>query len=663
MKTEISTSIFAKLLWFLVLMKLQLKAVPTPAALCLRALQRAAGLAILTLALLGHMARADRDKLPDEYPDFNPSDWRFERLSKIIPADSLIAVETTAETPDSLGAETEFKKIRQYLLSAAAIIPTGEQSDPVPMDCRAEFLRTEIQSARENIDGIASSLQRYLQKCEKILARNNDRSFFSLLQIELLKYKIENLEAAYPFRMTTPVGGVLQGFIFVKDEKPRPWVIIKCGVFCGYGNDTRTLNMIMHLFDEGPFHVMVLNNNMSVSNIIQNKRVNVSGFFEGQELLHAAYWLKYISPYRSNVHAIHGMGISLGGSASLHAARLNDQNLVRGEKLFQSMIAYCPVVNTYPTYRDLFRNHAIGQLFSFRTWHILQTVYDHVDDLNQIVPLNRKPKVREIPLMLSQIGWRFLNQRGRDEFLNPFRIDNPFTDMASMWAANNYKDLAQKLKTPTLVIASNDDSVVKTEINSHTLLDQFQTDPDTLLRVLEFQHGNHCGPSLVYGWKPLSQILRSFYLNYSNQNEAVESTLKLNNFSAPIYLRVGEIIVDYAWQASHKHENLRLTLKTWSSQEAPRGCGMRSETSSQRKPQNRNPYTSERSCYFTTQTTLPYRLLSGWGIAKPKNDTEAQKLTRDLNANLELLNNGAPIYGTAKTPNQVRLNRVQFLPK
>lgn len=616
---------------------------------------------------------------PRRYQD--PASWQFEALqhaplgeSKLISQQAIknanqnsaptlsaahlaIAGSTQLNADKTTGPSAE--EIMKFLINTAAIVPNGAMSDPVPEECRGQFIENKIQNAGGQISLVAEELRKYFLKCEKVLSRNNDSSLFSLLHVELIKYELNQLDNNFAFRLLTPNGFILLGQILRKDNARRPWVIIKCGVFCEAPNDTRTKNIIMHLFDESPFNLMLLTNDMSATNIIANNRVNVNGYLEGQELIHAAYWLKYISPFHAQVAAVHGMGISLGGSASLFAALYNDHNLVQDEKLFKSMVAYCPVVNTYPTYKNIFRNNLLGHVFSEKTWQTMQAVYDYNQDVRRLIG-NKKPKTSDYPRILSSLGWNYFSQLPLSEILNPFRFDKPFNDISQMWEINNFSNLAAGLKTPTLVFVSRDDSIVNYDINANTLKKTFNHDPNTNLRVVDVAFGNHCSPSLVYGWQSIASILRGFYLSMSPASEVHREVVSTAFRSPPLNLKNSDVIADYQWQTSHKTNKIKLLFKIWGSSVGALSCTNGSASLIKRSPNNQNPFTSDRSCYSEKVITLPYSALQDLHLHRPQTAAEAESQTRYLNSHIELFASGKPIYGKNKTPTEMKFNRFVF---
>lgn len=559
------------------------------------------------------------------------------------------STETSTETSMNWDA------ILKYITESAAIKPTGKQSSPVPEKCRGRTLERKILQVRDQFDSrakpsltakleaVVKIMKDHISSCEKWLTRNSDKGFVSLLNEELMRYDISKINGRIEFELTAPNYEKLQGVILHK--KPgtrRPWVIIKCGVFCEAETDPRSQNLFMHLFDEAPFNVMALNNDVSKANIIANRRVNVSGFYEGQELYAAAYWLKYVSPFKDEVAAIHGVGISLGGSSTLFASLFNDYNPIENKKLFNSFLAYCPVVNLEPTLQDNYQENLKGFLFSNLTWGTVEAVYPYVEDIQEEFHLDRKPKISEYPKLLGALGLRYISRKSLTDILKPFYFLKPVTELYQLWDLNNFIDQAYNLQTPTLIFSSDDDWIVNPKINSEKLAERYNNDPQTNLRVINLKHGNHCGSSLVYNWQPISQFFRSYFTAFTEAAEFSTTeksyAFNLNNF----YLNSRDVITDYDWLASEDSDQLLLNMSIWNPRESRAIC-------------NQDPYTSDRKCYKVKTLQIPYSRLKNFDIQRPTDEASAQALSRYLNSHFELLSNGQSAIGSKKVPNQLRV--------
>jgi hypothetical protein len=158
--------------------------------------------------------------------------------------------------------------------------------------------------------------------------------------------------------------------LFLKEaSEPRPLIIVKCGLQCDLGTPTLKYLLSM-LFDEGPFHVMLVPNITSKTYQIQNKIVSVGGFDEGRNVLAVA---KYVDsdafPFKEKISRVHVAGISLGGHAALYSGLYNSfDKKPNGDSYISTIFAGCPVVDLKSSVDGLYDGSTLGKIFEDYFW-------------------------------------------------------------------------------------------------------------------------------------------------------------------------------------------------------------------------------------------------------------------------------------------------------
>jgi len=238
--------------------------------------------------------------------------------------------------------------------------PSGALGRFVRKECHPDTLNKRLFET----DNLAQTTENFFKDCGDELSQGNSTGLAAILKLATLKYDALSRGDIKPIEIELDDGTTHFGVIALRDERPRPFVIIKCGIFCSGKPASDSLMMFMHLFDEGPFNILFIGNNTGADYMKANKHFSLGGFTEGQDLLRIADWLKNKSKYAHLVSSLHLLGISLGGHASLYAGLYNKQ-----ENLFNSVFSYCPAINLEQSFHDLFNSNLLKEtFFDIMTW-------------------------------------------------------------------------------------------------------------------------------------------------------------------------------------------------------------------------------------------------------------------------------------------------------
>ncbi|MCB0343079.1 MAG: hypothetical protein H6626_06480 [Pseudobdellovibrionaceae bacterium] len=525
--------------------------------------------------------------------------------------------------------------------------PNAAFDMPVPLECHPKTLESELRRKLPS-EVVANKIrQKYFSKCGRWLNRKGYKGLFTLLEFSRVEYDIFENPQVHALRVYFENGDVSYGIVGLKPgAERRPLVIVKCGLFCDGSPSTSIKTIMMHLFDESPFNVIILGNNTGTNSVRDNHRIVFGGFFEGHEIMAVGKWAREKAPFRNSISSVHSMGISLGGNASLFAALYNDHNrLEHGKKVFDSAVAYCPAVNIKPTIESLYGWKYFGYLASLVTWRNVQSVLPQVPELADFFS-GEPPEPQRFPDLLGEAATRYLATVNEDDYLRPFK-DKPLTDLYDFWQLNDFTRFAKQVGTPTLVWGAKDDMVVKNKFNAGDLAERLDGWNGNL-QVLNLDAGSHCAFSVAYGWPTAAAVLRSFILNHDS-DVGVNASTEVAALSLPSRsFDKDDVHVNQVWEAHPGRSEFTVKFMVWSQWHESVGphddCRMS------------RPFTATANCYETVKIKVPFSGLP-FSIAAPKSKTDAQILTRWANTQFEILGDTGPLTGTGDTPRFVRWYR------
>jgi len=519
--------------------------------------------------------------------------------------------------------------------------PLGELNSPVPVECHPlEFINQSIENHQSAID-FAKSTKEYFNHCERYFIKGNKQGLTGLMLFENVSYRLDENPQIQKTVHTLSDGTKIDALIGVKDLiKKRPWVILKCGVFCDINKSSTSLNFIINLFDQSPFNIIVLSNDTGIKHIQSNETLKLGGYYESYDYFDVANWLRSESPYKNTIDSIHAVGFSLGGAAALGVSYLSHSyNSNYGNNLINSSIAVCPVVNLEPTLKDIYSDSIKGKISVPITWKYLREVAPYLNQAKDYLARKYPPDVGEFPNMLAQISLRYGN--AWDAAKPPGRELPILNSLNEFYERNNFSKYINPSVIPTFVWASVDDSVVNFQINTKTLMEQKV--PDLNLGALALTEGNHCAFDTSYGYTVTTSILQSFIINNSPN---FKSHYMINQLYLPQLSQIkfsnSAVHLRQWWIAKNNSDQLNLVFETFDPL-----------IKSDRKNINCNtvlPLQSPNQCRKLYKQEIPISVFSNLKLLTPQNQTQAEMLSRKLNGFLRVTNNYIPIDGTLLQP-------------
>lgn len=310
----------------------------------------------------------------------------------------------------------------------------------------------------------------------------------------------------------------LKGFLAMKpDEKPRPLVIFRTGIFSVVHEFFPERYLFMQMFDQSPFHVLVIESLSGSDFIRRNQSYSMGGFDEGiQNFLISEQLQKSEEPISKYLRGVHLMGMSFGGHGVFFASLLSDLN-PKDPSVIDSAINFCPLIN----FRETLDFHSsTGFSLDFMNYYVEKRVG---------VLKQRIPEFGEGPFVASLFKWIEKNYKGpimelppalkgKEQFrlpvsLSSFQKEIPQSEW--FWKLNDFWASYQNIKTPVLVVSTENDPIVPWVINSGRLLTGRMPMSGSSIAFLPLQQGVHCSLNVAYDWSALATLNQSFILKHA----------------------------------------------------------------------------------------------------------------------------------------------------
>lgn len=502
-------------------------------------------------------------------------------------------------------------------------IPDGLSAKAIHPKCDPRRFEESLLAKTLTTSQFAKIAKDYFVRCQGELTENNSKGMLALLAFTQKKYYFLSHPGIHKEMITLKDGTKVPAVFAVKsDSRPRPLVVVRCGVFCSAGQTSSLMNYMMHLFDQSPFNVVFLSSQTGMDYIYSNSRVSMGGWSEGYETLEVGSWLRNKWQFRDRISSMHMMGISLGGNAAMIGSGYNDEYVgLDGRKLFNSVTAICPVISLQPTLNKLYGSQVVGRVFTNTSKNHFREARHYINDVPDLLVEENIPDRLGMPDFLGEVASTSLQRRGIA------------STKSSFFKSNNFWNLKNRIKTPLLVWASKDDSVVNNAINAEVFEFDDYYEKSESSGVLNLQYGNHCAFNASYGDQAAATVLRTFVLKNSPEFVAdYQASRALPwTWGSPV-LGLGQSHVIQRWEFFPKQSSAKVTFEIFNSR--AQGCS------------DFTPWQTKRYCIWEKTVRVPIEDLKALGARIPKTEAEAQALTREFNTKAEFKSQGKSIAGT-----------------
>ncbi|WP_413582424.1 alpha/beta hydrolase family protein [Bdellovibrio sp. HCB288] len=507
-------------------------------------------------------------------------------------------------------------------------VPKAENNKDIAPGCDPKFFEDKLLSAQRSPHEYAKLVKQYIQTCQSELAHKSPKGLLSLAKMALDDYKFLKHPQVKTIKIPLSNGVIVPAIVGLKqDPRPRPLVIMKCGVFCGADQNAFMKTFMIQLFDLTPYNVVLLANQTGLDYLKINGHFSLGGWSEGYESLLAGKWLREQWEYKDRISSMHLMGMSLGGNAAVYGAAFNDiYPTFNGHKVFNSATAICPVVSLKPTLENLYNDNLVGPVFNMMSRAQFRAARKHLTDIPDMVAEERLPGRKHMPSYLGEMAVTSMQRRGVAS-----------TSQTEFFFNNNFWNIPHKLQTPLMVFGSKDDNVVSNKLNTQVFEFDEHYEKAANVGVINVSYGNHCAFSAAYGYQLAAMVLRGFVMTHSPEfsdfYKRSEMAWKFGFSKIPnVYQHIGQ-----SWKFEANSDQVAVTFKMFNSV-ANKSCYYK------------NPYSDSSSgCVTSRKIMVPVSGLKALGARMPVNDVEAQALTRQFNSKVEFVSGGKPLNGTSNS--------------
>lgn len=391
---------------------------------------------------------------------------------------------------------------------------------------QARMLDPRVKSSAQ-IQG--ALVQKYFQECRTELETGSNSGLENARKMMTMNYNPQGHPFLHRVVVNLPGNVRLKGLLALKgDLKPRPFVILRLGIFSSVEDFLPERAWLMMLFEQSPFNVLVLENMTSGDFVIDNKQFSFGGYDEGiQNILIARMLRDTNEPLSKIIDSVHMFGISLGGPGVLFSSLLSKYNSPAKEPLIQSYMALCPVVNLQPTIQHLTQSGVASAFVDLWSRHRLSGLEQKLPALVQYESFKYLSKV------VSEVA---RNYQGGLSYISNVKLPPGMKDGPDFWALNDFWKFYNDVQEPVLILATLQDPLVPYEMNSQQLANKKIKVASKNLKVIEMPQGFHCTLPIPYDWKALAAVMQSYILSHSPNFHLKERNLNI------------ELATDEEWQ-------------------------------------------------------------------------------------------------------------------
>lgn len=352
----------------------------------------------------------------------------------------------------------------------------------------------------------AAVMRRHLRLCQEEIEKPKKASWRHTFDSLRYRYQTDSNQLFQQVLFELPGGVKVRGlFALKRDARPRPFVILRLGIFSSVTEFMAERPLVIQLFDQSPFHLLILENSTSGEFIQNNLRLSIGGYDEGiQNLMISRYLRSTQNPISKRIASLHFVGVSLGGHGVLHAGLLND---AEKQKVIDSMLLFCPVVQLKATFDQLQSSRWRAPLINF--W-----------SSRRLVGLQKRSERNLSVWNFLPEAFEFFDSHYQGPLIAYEVSDQTPGASSDFWELNSFHKRLGQLKTPTLSFVTSQDQLVPKEINSNLI-------QSSHFEKVEFPQGEHCSLSSAYDWQTMLSFIRGHILSQSTKSQLQEVEIPL----------------------------------------------------------------------------------------------------------------------------------------
>lgn len=385
----------------------------------------------------------------------------------------------------------------------------GEIEKRLRADCKSSELEAELQST-DNASAQREIIEKWHLRCDFEFAPSKPESINAFfIRFLGMKFGLREHPRVRKVKFRLSRERYLRGLLALKtDPTAFPLVVVRTGIFGDAAEGIAAMMGIGALYDEGPFHVLILPSVTGRDYALDSGKVMVAGFEEALLGFEALEALLAHEGVRERVSEIHFLGFSLGAHATLYSSLFRAQVQARFRVPLGAALGVCPVVNLAESLESILDDSHRGAYYGRRVREYLDDVSGSVEAFRGVLPLQRARWTNGLlRALVEDVSFAGLSEMySTGEF--PYA---PFSGLAldsvERWRQwNAFKNYEQDASARTLLIYNQDDMMVLPELNANTLRE---------IPSVGLRRGNHCGLPAAYGWASASAMLRGYFLGQS----------------------------------------------------------------------------------------------------------------------------------------------------
>lgn len=402
-----------------------------------------------------------------------------------------------------------------WLLTKVLAWEPGSESSTFGASCDLRQWQQEF-LLQKDLAHQAASIRDFWNHCRSRLETGVNAGWRNGLDMLTMKFDPQNHPFLHRVVFELPGGIHLKGLLALKgDQKKRPMIVVRLGIFANVEEFFPERYFLMQLFEQTPFNVLIVEN-MSGSDFLRdNTGWGFGGYDEGlQNILIARLLKDSKEPISQVVSSLHLLGVSLGGHGVLFGSLLNEMNPgPGGQKLYNSFLGMCPVVNLKESMQQLGQPGVKGSFVDAWISYRLQDLYSRIPALKDYGIgkfLSLQPYF--MPTAIHSVVEKYQGGLSYDpSIVLPKGLGNT----KDFWHNNHFWPYYRNVHSPVMVLVTQHDALVPVKYNSALFATKEFATMGNDLQVVSFEQGHHCSLPVAYDWEAVSTLLESYFASYT----------------------------------------------------------------------------------------------------------------------------------------------------
>lgn len=363
--------------------------------------------------------------------------------------------------------------------------------------CDPDQYRKEFLQLPPNLKAQRDYLQDYLNRCKEVLETGSKAFVTNAYKTFMLKLDPSQHPQARHVMFELPNGVHVKGFFAWKgDEKKRPLVIFRAGLFSNSQEFFPERFLFIQLFEQSDYNFLLLESTTGPEYLRNNQKISMGGFDEGIQNIQIAKMIRRApGAWRKIVSDIHMVALSMGGHGLFVAAMLNELNGAP----FKKFLGLCPLVNFQQTFQAHQKSGYFMKPLNFWASYRLDFLKDRVQGLHKWTFIDQVLNY-QVQTYQGPASWDA-------DIILPAWVKSRKNDF---WYVNDFWPHYSSGKSPVLVLATKKDPIVPFELNAQRILEGTQPGNLSQTQVVTFEQGYHCSLPGAYDWNQTATILQSY---------------------------------------------------------------------------------------------------------------------------------------------------------